>query len=312
MARNTDIKVFLIASTALHWERVHEWLLALGLESEEATAVIRPLDSPAHSDAEALVALAGKRCYNSFVANKLNPNVTKIREDLGPYIANILKSGHGSVLEHATFTFAIEGCTRVFTPEMNRHRAGVAISEGSLRYIRMDEIAWWLPTSLVLTDDERNLLIAFEENVDGADGGKSRMEVLEGFIASDQVIIQLAQRKLESRKILQASFEQDEKAYVDLCELWKLDQMSDFHQKKKLTSLFRRVVGMGMATGGIWTLNVRALRHILTLRTSEGAEEEIRHVFDKIADIMHAHLPFALGDFTRTTAGEWIPSNLKV
>ena len=70
--------------------------------------------------------MAAKRCYMSFEAG-LNPNVTRVRKDLTEYLDNVLKSGHGSVLEHATYTFAIENVSRVFTGELNRHRAGVGI-----------------------------------------------------------------------------------------------------------------------------------------------------------------------------------------
>ena len=36
----------------------------------------------------------------------------------------------------------------------------------------------------------------------------------------------------------------------------------------------------------VWTANVRTLRHVIEMRTAEGAEEELRLVFDKIARIM--------------------------
>jgi hypothetical protein len=39
-------------------------------------------------------------CYRSWEPG-LNPNVTKIRRDRKAYFDNILKSGHGSILEHA-------------------------------------------------------------------------------------------------------------------------------------------------------------------------------------------------------------------
>lgn len=308
MAHPTEIKVFLIAQTRVNWKPVHHWLAHLGLTVEQVAGVLRQISEPAPAsipsapgqearkanDAEALVALCGKRCYNSFVP-ALNPNVSKIREDMGDYIRNILKSGHGSVLEHATFTFAIEGCTRVFTPEMNRHRAGTAISEGSLRYIRLEDIAYWLPPSLTRTPEETE---ALRQDADGD--------------LADKELFLRAKRKERTEQLLAEAFESDEKIYLDLCNLWDIDNLTSFHDKKKLTSMFRRIVGMGMATGGVWTMNVRALRHILASRTAEGAEEEIRWVFDLIADIVVEELPFGLVDFARNEKGEWIPAYPKV
>jgi thymidylate synthase (FAD) len=99
------------------------------------------------SDSEFLAELAGRVCYRSFGVG-LNLNVTKIREDPGGYLRNILRSRHGSVLEHATVTFAFLDVSRVFTHELVRHRAGTAISQESLRYVRPLDLNLWLPRDL--------------------------------------------------------------------------------------------------------------------------------------------------------------------
>lgn len=99
------------------------------------------------SDSEFLTELAGRVCYRSFGLG-LNPNVTKIREDPGDYLGNILRSRHGSVLEHSTVTFAFLNVSRVFTHELVRHRAGTAISQESLRYVRPLDLNLWLPIDL--------------------------------------------------------------------------------------------------------------------------------------------------------------------
>jgi thymidylate synthase (FAD) len=114
--------------------------------------------------AEGLIEFMGRLCYKSWEPG-LNANVTKIREDRGDYLANLLRSGHGSVLAHCWFNFVIRGGSRVFTAEMNRHAVGTAISEQSLRYVRLDDIEFWEPT--VLTEETlfegRKLVNAFEE-----------------------------------------------------------------------------------------------------------------------------------------------------
>jgi thymidylate synthase (FAD) len=107
--------------------------------------------------AEGLIEFMGRLCYKSWEPG-LNKNITKVREDRQDYLLNILRSAHGSVLEHAFFSFVIRGGSRVFTAEMNRHRAGVAISEQSLRYVRLDAIEFWLPSGL--SDATENDMIA--------------------------------------------------------------------------------------------------------------------------------------------------------
>lgn len=269
---NVDIEVFPIAKTAVDRESVQKWLDHLGANEYEIPS------TEACSDPALLIALAAKRCYMSFEVG-LNKNVTKVRKDIVEYLDNVLKSGHGSVCEHASWTFAIEGVSRVFTAEMNRHRAGVGISEGSLRYIRFDDIGWWMPGT-----------IKDREGDDEATRAK----------------------KAESRDIFAKSFKFDEDNYKRLCEIWEIDDPnSKFTQKKILTSCFRRIVGMGVATGGVWTMNMRAARHIIALRSTEHAEEEIAYVFGKIASIMTKAEPALLGDFVEED-GFWAPKYKKI
>jgi thymidylate synthase (FAD) len=86
-------------------------------------------------------------CYRSWEPG-LNPNVSKVRTDQKEYFLNILRSGHGSVLEHANYSFVIWDCSRVFTHELTRHRAGSAFSQESLRFVRLKDIPFRIPDSL--------------------------------------------------------------------------------------------------------------------------------------------------------------------
>lgn len=115
-------------------------------------------DTDYGDDAEWLIEVAGRSCYRSFEPG-LNANVTKVREGNKSYLNNILKQGHGSVLEHATVTFAFADVTRVFTHEIVRHRAGTAFSQESLRYVRLDSLSAFYP----------------EESLAGADWARSTM-----------------------------------------------------------------------------------------------------------------------------------------
>jgi thymidylate synthase (FAD) len=95
-------------------------------------------------DSQDLVEFAGKLCYRAWKPG-LNPNVTKVRNDQAAYIRNILDSGHGSVLEHANFSFVFSNVSRVMTHELVRHRAGSAFSQESMRFVRLNDIPFWLP-----------------------------------------------------------------------------------------------------------------------------------------------------------------------
>jgi flavin-dependent thymidylate synthase len=77
------------------------------------------LDDPTLlSPASQLCKTAGQLCYASFAPKRT------LNADADRYFYNIKESGHGSVLEHASFTFLFYGVSRSLTHELIRHRAG--------------------------------------------------------------------------------------------------------------------------------------------------------------------------------------------
>jgi thymidylate synthase (FAD) len=60
----------------------------------------------------------------------------------------------------------------------------------------------------------------------------------------------------------------------------------DFTSKKEITSALRRLLPNGQSNTIIMTANHRALRHIIKMRTSDHAEEEIRIVFRQVQKLM--------------------------
>lgn len=252
-------KVELIAETALSRDGLERYLHSVGATEYEIDDDI--------SDIENLIMIAGKACYKSFQVG-LNPNVTRIRDDSGPYLDNINKTGHGSVTEHGNVTFAFWDVSRVFTHELIRHRAGTAMSQESLRFVRMNRLNFWLPTCI-------------RENKEAAD--------------------------LMTNTVLELEKKQDE-----LARIYDIDNIKDFSRKKVLTSAFRRIAPIGLATSIIWTMNIRAARHLIQIRTSRHAEEEIRLVFDKVAEVMITKFPAMFSDFTSTEVNgirEWSASH---
>ena len=140
-------KVFLLGETRIVEEGLRAYLEHLGVPDWQT-------DAP--SDAEKLIEVMGRLCYRSFEPG-LNPNVTKVREGSAVYLGNILKTAHGSVIEHPVVNFIFADVSRVFTHELVRHRAGTAISQESLRFVRLDNLGQWLPT--VIREDEKAMEI---------------------------------------------------------------------------------------------------------------------------------------------------------
>lgn len=260
--RYTEHKTFLIASTQLHVPAVKEWLGFLG--------GLKVLDTMQGAPPEQLVELAARRCYKSFDVG-LNPNITKVRTDSEEYHANILAQRHGSVLAHATCTFAIEDASRIFTHEHVRNSIGNAFSQESLRYVRLNDIPIWIPT-VIANDPE----------------------------AMSRIVLHV-----RDAEYLQTW----------LAEHFKIDSLP-FAAKKQLTSAFRRFAPMGVSTGIVTTFNMRSLRWSIDQRTEQSAEEEIRIVFDQIAEISVKQWPFLFQDFTPMKLSDgttqWKPDYSKV
>lgn len=266
-------EVRLIARPEIDWTGLGDYLKSVGVDAD-----LRP-DTPdgwfstrywqqEGSDAEMLVEVGGKVCYRSWEPG-LNPNVTRVRTDREDYLENILKSGHGSVLEHAQFTFTLRHVSRVLTHELARHRAGTAISQESMRYVRLDDLSMWMPE----------------------------------WMSAHPVVKEQLEDYLRAAEELQRK----------MAEYFGLDDVgTPFHEKKAKTSFMRRFAPGGVATDMVWSANIRALRHIIELRTDPSAEEEIRLVFGKVAEIMKAECPALFADFALSADGAWRPTWRKV
>ena len=100
---------------------------------------------------------------------------------------------------------------------------------------------------------------------------------------------------------------------IKLANAFMLDDPGkDFALKKALTSAMRRFAPLGLATGLLWTANMRTLRHVIEQRTAPGAEEEIRLVFDEVARLVTARYPATFQDFARQDDGAWTPTASKI
>lgn len=230
-------KVTLIGKTVLDYEGAAEFL------SESFGGVEWLGDREFGSEApdhEILIELAGRLCYDSYSAEGGNPNVTKVRKDRIEYLTNLIKSGHGSVLEHVVFNFGIRNTSVVMTQELIRHRVGTAISQESGRYVR--------PTELEIVDTPY-------------------------------------MQDPENRVRMDTHFTNMWHQYQHEVNRHDWDNMP-FSEKKELTSELRGMLPMRRATNLTWSGNIRALRHIIDLRTSPHAEWEIRFVFSQVLDIM--------------------------
>jgi len=101
-------------------------------------------------DAEKLCAAAGHSCYSKKSASQLLESLTE--EKVVKIIDEVTGTGHHSVIEHASFTFSLEGVSRALTHQLVRHRIA-SYSQQSQRYVPLKEPTYVTPHT-IQADDE--------------------------------------------------------------------------------------------------------------------------------------------------------------
>ena len=84
------------------------------------------------ADPEATVALAAKLCYSNRELDDLTENI--LAKDNSEFIGRLIEMSHESPMEHASFTFSVEGVSRALLAQITRHRIA-SFSVRSQRYV---------------------------------------------------------------------------------------------------------------------------------------------------------------------------------
>jgi len=218
-------------------------------------------------DGERLAEFGGRVCYSAFGAKQG-------RKTNKEYLNNILLQQHGSVLEHAVWTFAVSGVSRSFSHELIRHRVGISPSELSQRYVDLEDVKFVLPP-----DIPHSTMVFDMWN-------------------------EACQSALQSYNDL----------YDALMEEFKEDYptMKPGDKKKHARQAARSVLPNCTETHMVLTANARTLRHIIELRGGAGAEIEIRRFANALLEIMKKESPNLFGDFWTCDGFDVIPTIQKM
>ena len=109
-------------------------------------------------DADRICAAAAHSCYSEDSAADLLETV-----DPAKMLRHVIGMGHHSVIEHAVFTFSVEGVSRALTHQLVRHRSA-SFSQQYQRYVRLAEPTYVVPET-VKRDPET--MKVYEETMDG-------------------------------------------------------------------------------------------------------------------------------------------------
>jgi len=109
---------------------------------------------------EQTVALAARLCYSPAAIDELRERLSGA--DISAFLDKIMSLGHHSVLEHASFTFGIDGISRATSHQLVRHRIA-SFSQQSQRYVsHTDRFEAVIPETITARPE---LLARFEEQL---------------------------------------------------------------------------------------------------------------------------------------------------
>lgn len=192
-------------------------------------------------DPEKVIAASAKLCYSSTPSSQLMDNLTD--ESAEKFLNMLMGFGHASPIEHATFTFGIEGVSRALTHQLVRHRVA-SYSQKSQRYVPEKEFDYIIPPEV-------------------ADNPEAKEEFVQAMKNAQESYDKIASILTNSYTEALEGEDKENKS--------KLSQL----QKKAIEDA-RFVLPNATETMIVATMNARELQHFFEVRCCNRAQWEIR------------------------------------
>lgn len=185
---------------------------------------------------ELTVAKSGKLCYSRVGVDEIEKKMSD--EDVDKFVSMLARIGHESPLEHAVFTFAVEGISRACSHQIVRHRIA-SFSQQSQRYVNLKESFLYItPPEIEVLDEANRLYI------------ESMSYSFEKYIEISKILID---------------------KYIS-------EGMSPKVAEKKAIEDARYVLPNACETKMVFTMNARTLLNFIKHRDCERAQWEIREL----------------------------------
>ncbi|MBD3264217.1 MAG: FAD-dependent thymidylate synthase [Candidatus Omnitrophica bacterium] len=111
---------------------------------------------------------AARQCYSRFSAYRIYSEKKKISSvKLKDFLRHLIRRGHLSPFEHVSFTFALEGISRVCTHQLVRHRIA-SYSQQSQRYVSMDDFEFVIPPTIAKNKRAKKIYLETVDNIRNA------------------------------------------------------------------------------------------------------------------------------------------------
>ena len=205
---------------------------------------------------EKVVAAAAKLCYSDAHIETLLDGLTP--EKTEAFLQRLNDVGHASPIEHASFTFGIEGVSRTFLAQVTRHRIG-SFSVQSQRYVRLEDFRYVIPPEIEAIPAARAQFIASMN-----DDAKKYLE-----------LVQTLENAHTARLMADGL---DEKA-------------ARAKASKQANEDARFVLPNACETKMVVTMNARSLQNFFHLRCCSRAQWEIRELAEKMFELVYPVAP---------------------
>lgn len=189
------------------------------------------------------VASAAKLCYSPSNINTIREGLTE--EKVSSFVDMLSEIGHESPIEHASFTFGIEGVSRSFLAQITRHRIA-SFSVQSQRYVSENTFEYVVPPEI------ENIPQAKEEYI------RAMKEDQEHYNKLTEILT--------------------EKHYNDMIKSGADEKNARKNAQKKAIEDARFVLPNACNTKMICTMNARSLKNFFAHRCCNRAQWEIRDV----------------------------------
>lgn len=250
----SDPGVYLVGSQVIQFDELQRFLSDEGFPE---------WDSDAQSAGEYLAETGGRLCYMSFT--KPRPGGSE------GYLKHVIESGHGSVLEHAVYTFIITGVSRSFSHEFVRHRVGMSPSQLSQRYVDESQCRFVEPAWFREDPEAHDLFMDHARNTRAA------------YVRMTELMMERVDREYPPDKF---------------------PLLTRTDRRKMARQVSRELLPNYTETKLQATFNARALRHLFVLRGSLHADVQIRRVALAMYSKVRLLSPHFFADFSIDTSPE--------
>lgn len=207
------------------------------------------------NDPEKTVAAAAKLCYSDAHIETLLEGLTP--EKTASFLQKLTDLGHASPIEHASFTFGIEGVSRTFLAQVTRHRIA-SFSVQSQRYVRLEDFRYVIPPEIEVIPEAKDKFI------------EAMNEEARNYLSLVKSLEEAHTQRLMAQGV-------EEKA-------------ARAKASKQANEDARFVLPNACETKMVMTMNCRSLQNFFNLRCCNRAQWEIRAVADEMLRLV---LPLA-------------------